>query len=520
MITVRTNQHSIRATRMFGQTRNKLDRSFARLSSGTSVTAPRDDQAHFNSGLRASTKVKSSHYAVRNIASGVSLVQAAESGTRELQDRVQRIRELAVQSANGTLGKDERFVLQVEVGALIEEINHEATSADVGGIKLLDGSAKSLNFMVGTDARNVIRLDLQSLTAKDLGRMVREDGFDIDPTVDFQSGDLLINGHSIRATALTDDFVSSHDRQGSAMAKANAINASSEFTNVKATALETLVFGGEISGGTLDENNQLILNGQRIVNINIESGDADGSLVRAINELYDSTGVLAELDEIGALTLVADDGRNIAIETTSDAAANATGLNDGLADSVVTGGALRLSSTEQVRLTLNAAGLDSALGFGTGVGTEILGMSDDTFLQTVNITTADEARRTIDIADSALQTLREQVSEMGALNSRLEYAMQNLTTEQYSAQRSQSQMLDLDFAQEVVELTRQSISQEAQSAVMSQANSSPASALTLLDGMSSLGFSLRGTGPSFSSGAFSSSAYMSSGLSSGFSLFG
>ena len=362
--------------------------------------------------------------------------------------------------------KDERFALQVEVAALVEEVNMEANSADIGGIKLLDGSAKSLNFMVGTDVGNVVRLDLKSLTAKDLGRMVREQGADLDATTDLLAGDLVINGYSIRGTALTDDFLSSHDRTGSALAKANAINASSAYTNVQAKALETLVLGDAITGGTLDENNQLIVNGERILNVSIQSGDADGNLVRAINELYDETGVLAEVDEIGALTLVADDGRNISIETTSDAAAAATGLNFGVADSVVTGGALQLSSNQSVELEFTAAGTDAAIGFGSGVGKELLGMTEDTFLETVLITTEEEARRTIDIADSALETLRGQISEMGALNSRLEYAMHNLTTEQFSAQQSQSRMLDLDFAQEVVELTRHSISQEAQSAVM------------------------------------------------------
>lgn len=521
MITVRTNQHSLRTKRMIGQTQNRLDNSFARLSSGTSIVNPRDDLAHFQSGLRASTKVKSSHYAVRNIASGVSIVQGVESSARELQDQVQRIRELAVQSATAAIDEDSRFALQVEVAALIEEVNFQAKSADIGGIKLLDGSAQSLNFMVGTDVGNVVRLDLKSLTAKDLGQMVREPGLDIDPTVSLLSGDLEVNGISIRGTTLTDDLYSSHEQTGSAIAKANAINASAAFTNVEATALETFVLGESIVGGTLDENNQLVVNGQRILNIDVQAGDADGKLVGAINDLYETTGILAEVDEIGALTLIADDGRNISIETTSDAAATATGLNFGLADAIVTGGALQLKSRDTVELNLVGGSTDLAIGFGSGVGKEILGMTLDTNLETATITTQDEARRTIDVADSALETLREQVSAMGALNSRLEYAMQNLTAEQFSAQQSRSQMLDVDFAKEVVELTRQSISQEAQSAVMSQANSSPESALTLLDGMSSLGFSLRGSGPSFNSGAFSTSSYFSAGkFSSGFSLFG
>ena len=64
---------------------------------------------------------------------------------------------------------------------------------------------------ISTDVGNVVRLDLKSLTAKDLGRMVREPGADLDPTIDLLAGDLVINGYSIRGTALTDDFVSSHD---------------------------------------------------------------------------------------------------------------------------------------------------------------------------------------------------------------------------------------------------------------------------------------------------------------------
>ena len=114
------------------------------------------------------------------------------------------------------------------------------------------------------------------------------------------------------------------------------------------------------------------------------------------NDLYD--GVDVEVDEIGALTLVADDGRNISIETTFDAAAAATGLL-GVADSVVTGGALQLSSNEVVELNLTAAGVDAAIGFRFCVGKES-GMTEDTLLETVTISTAEEARD-IDIADSA-----------------------------------------------------------------------------------------------------------------------
>ena len=500
MITVKTNLNAARAGRMLGANRTLLERSFSRLSSGMAVTSARDNQAYFNAGTRAATKARSSNYAVRNIASGVSLVQTAEASTRELQQNVQRIRELAVQSANRTITDDIRHSLQVEVDALVEEINSQANSANEGGIKLLDGSAKSLNFMVGTDGGNVIRLDLKSLTAKDLGRMVREMGADVDTTVSLLAGDVAINGVSIRGTAATDDMVSTADNTGSAMAKVNAINASQHLTNVRADVLETLVLGEDVVGGQLDNTHYITINGHQITDVLVGAGDAEDTLVGAINSVYESTGVLAEVDEIGALYLRAEDGRNIEVTTSSATAAAITGLNSGFADTVVVGGAIQLSSNNQIELEYNALGMDWGIGYGAGLGTQYVSYTPDTYLETVSITSQDEARRTIDIADSALETLRGQISSMGAMSSRLEYAMQTITTEQMAATESQSNMLDVDFAQEVVELTRRTLSQETQSAVMAQANSSVGSALTLLDGMASLGFG----GRSFGSGAFSS----------------
>ena len=369
--------------------------------------------------------------------------------------------------------------------------------------------------MVGTDGGNVIRLDLQSLKAKDLGKMVREAGFDVDSTQGLLAGDVSINGVSIRGTALTDDILSTADRTGSARAKVNAINASQNYTNVRADVLETLVLGDRIVGGQLDGTNSITINGFQITDTLVESGDASGTLVGAINSVYSQTGILAEVDEIGALTLTADDGRNIEIETSSDFAASATGLNSGFADTVVTGGAIQLVSHEQIELEINTLGMDGAIGHGTGLGMNYVAFTQDTFLETISITSQDEARRTIDIADSALDTLRKQVSGMGAMSSRLEYAMQTITTEQLTAQHTRSTMLDADFAKEVVELTRQTLSQETQSAVMAQANSSADSALTLLDGMASLGFG----GKSFGSGAFSSTGLPSLGMGGGFSIF-
>ena len=142
-------------------------------------------------------------------------------------------------------------------------------------------------------------------------------------------------------------------------------------------------------------------------------------------------------------------------------------------------------------LETSAADVNFAIGFGTVSGTTYLSHTDDTFLKTIEIASQDEANRTLEIVDTALETLREQVGKMGALNSRLGYAMQNVSVEQLAAQQTRSTLVDADFALEVVSLTRETIAQEAQTAFMSQANTSSESALTLLDGMASLGFNFQ-----------------------------
>jgi flagellin len=319
----------------------------------------------------------------------------------------------------------------------------------------------------------------------------------------------------VRGTVSTDDLNSSADNTGSALAKAKAINAQSGLTNVRADALETIVFGDAVVGGTLDNNNNITINGETITDLVIEGADGSNTLVGAINAAYEKTGVLAVLDDLGALTLTADDGRNIEITTSSAAAAAATGLNEGVADTVVTGGAIQLVSNEQIKLELTSVGTDGAIGFGAGLGTSYLSYTPDTYIETVAITSQEEARRTIDIADSALDRLRRHVSKMGAVTNRLDHVLQSVTTEQMAAQQTQSSMLDVDFASEVVELTRQTIAQETQSAVMAQANSSGASALTLLDGLASLGFGAT----SFGTGAFSSSLGQRAPVFSGLKFF-
>ena len=91
--------------------------------------------------------------------------------------------------------------------------------------------------------------------------------------------------------------------------------------------------------------------------------------------------------------------------TSSATAAAITGLNSGFADTVVVGGAIQLSSNNQIELEYNALGMDWGIGYGAGLGTQYVSYTPDTYLETVSITSQDEARRTIDIADSALSAM-------------------------------------------------------------------------------------------------------------------
>lgn len=171
-ISVLTNVASLNAQRNLAATQSSLAASIGRLSSGMRINSAADDAAGLGISENLKANIRSLGQAQRNANDAVSMSQVAEGGMNEMQGIVGRMRELAVQSANQTLGTNERGYIQTEFGQLKAEINRLGAVTEFAGQKLLDGSASAgLTFQVGIQNTSNDRLSMSvtKLTTSTLG---------------------------------------------------------------------------------------------------------------------------------------------------------------------------------------------------------------------------------------------------------------------------------------------------------------------------------------------------------------
>ena len=476
-LNINTNVASLSAQRSLGRSTASLAKSFQRLSSGLRINSAKDDAAGLAISSRFTSQIRGLNQAVRNTNDGISLAQTAEGALQESANILQRVRELSVQSANDTNTDGDRVSIQEEVDQLIGELDRIASTTNFNSNKILDGSFLGANFHVGANARETLTVNVADSRSSALGRQVRVTGaasVAVAATGAFAADDVVINTVTIRTTVAADDTVSTTLNASSAIAKAKAINDSSEFTNVRAIVEDAVVTAGAaITTTVLDASNFITVNGETITGITIQDNDADDSLVNAINAVSGDTGVVASLDSSQQLVLTAADGRNIDVAVTGDG--SATGLTAG-----VTGGQITLQSDEQVRLTLAANAATKLGNLGVDGGTAIFGVNSDKAVSTIDVTTRAGANLAIDIADVALDQVSSIRAELGAVQNRLESTVNNLNATSENLSAARSRILDADFAHETAQFSRNQIIQQAGISVLAQANQQPQVALSLL----------------------------------------
>ena len=171
-ISVLTNVASLNAQRNLNTTQASLATSIGCLSSGMRINTASDDSAGLGISENLKSDLRSLGQAQRNANDGISMTQVAEGSMNEMSGIVTRMRELAVQSANGSLGGTERGYIQTEFGQLRQEINRISAVTEYNGQKLIDGSASAgLSFQVGmhATANDRIAMSVTKLTTSTLG---------------------------------------------------------------------------------------------------------------------------------------------------------------------------------------------------------------------------------------------------------------------------------------------------------------------------------------------------------------
>jgi flagellin len=338
MSVINTNLGALKAQNGSRMAQMDLSKAMERLSTGLRINSAKDDAAGLAIAQRMTADVRGLAMAMRNAGDGISLAQTAESAMGEITNMLQRMRELAVQSANATFSSEDRAALQAEVGQLIGEIENVATRTSFNGIRLLDGTSKSMTLQTGARAGETVRLGINSTRTSDLGTgevpglsatgAFAASGFAAAQAL--QANDLVINGVAIGASRAVDDNLSSVAKEASAISKAAAINAKTAETGVRAVVGQTVMTGTAMTAAAL--TGTVTINGVTTGSITTTTNAAASrtAVVDAINLISGQTGVTAvdTGDSNLGIKLVAADGRNVDVSLDTLTAA-ATGLKVG-----------------------------------------------------------------------------------------------------------------------------------------------------------------------------------------------
>ena len=481
---VNTNNAAINARRNLNSTVSNVGQSFQRLSSGLRINSAKDDAAGLAISERMTSQIRGINQAVRNAGDGLSLAQTAEGALQETTNILQRMRELSVQSANDTNKTEDRQSIQAEMDQLTDELDRIAEKTTFNNQQILEGGFNGAKFHVGANANDTLTVNIRDARSGSLGRMARyeasevgQEAIDNANALSFRSSDDSF--YNVRDTAATDDTVSTTLKASSAIAKAAAINDSTEFHGVTATATSAVANLGAITAANFTPTDNMVINGETIIGISTQIDDADGSLVDAINAVADETGVVASISDDNSLVLTAEDGRNIDVQING-----AAGPGIAPAGARVYRGGLTLQSENNIEIAAADGGAGGAtqtnlLGDHAS-GALNLGTNTQNAVDTIDVTSREGANRGIEILDMALKQVAASRSELGAVQNRVESTVRNLEVSSENLSASRSRIQDADFAKETAKFSKNQIMQQAGVNILAQANQAPNIALSLL----------------------------------------
>jgi flagellin len=242
---INTNMLSLNAQRNLNQSQNTQATAIQRLSSGLRINSSKDDAAGLAISERFTTQIRGLNQATRNSQDAIGLAQTAEGALASVSNNLQRMRELAVQSANGSNSQGERDALQLEFDQLRQEINRISAQTAFAGVKLLDGTFANVNFQVGANAGETLSISsLANVSSTALGsyNAASVTGIAATAFTAITAGDLTIDGPTSAAGVSL----------GAMALAANATDRAAQIrTAVNAVSSQTGVYAVEGSGTTV-----------------------------------------------------------------------------------------------------------------------------------------------------------------------------------------------------------------------------------------------------------------------------
>jgi flagellin len=480
-MSINTNISSLTAQRSSSKVQDQLSTSMARLSSGLRINSAKDDAAGLAISERFTTQIRGLNQAARNANDAISLAQTAEGALGSVGENLQRIRELAVQSANATNSSSDRAALQSEASQLIAEVQRVGSQTAFNGINLLDGSFTSKAFQVGANANETISISsiVDARTSSLGSHSLTTNGSVVGTVV---GGSATNNGIAaetnltLTTSAGTSSAISYAINSG-ADAIASAINTAGANVGVTATATNSTTLSGLSVAGAVS----FTLGGQAVAATVTDQNDLS-SLVSAINGVAGTTGITASFTTTSAknsITLSTTDGRNIGLGAFSVTGGVSTGT-----DTVSFGGTTLTEGGTIAAIktgTVTLASTKGALSVG-GSNADVFTATNSSFasLAAVDLSSPGGATSALSVIDSALSQVNSGRADLGAIQNRFSSTISSLQTTSENLSASRSRIQDADFASETASLSRAQVLQQAATAMVAQANQLPQQVLSLL----------------------------------------
>ncbi|MAM86990.1 flagellin [Marinobacter sp. UBA2678] len=471
---INTNVASISAQNQLNKSQELSNQALERLSSGLRINSAKDDAAGLAISTRFQSQISGLNVATRNANDGISLAQTTEGALDEITNNLQRIRELAVQSANATNSASDRLALNDEVQQRIEEIDRISSQTAFNGLKVLDGSFGSQQFQVGANAGETIGIDLtQGTTKESIGQIASAEDLQVASSTGGATFSVKVGSADAVDVSVAEDASAADVAEAISDKNINGISLVSA-TNVQDLAFTALSGAGFTNGGSYTVS--LKVGDADAVSVTVEAASGGAVTKDDVATAIQSAGIegLSVETSSSGLKFTVDGGENFSISESASTGVTTTG-GPGFANAVTTGGGATQFGQVSVN-ALEAFSITDASGVvGNGGDFGLTGS-----LEEVKVDTVDNANDAIQRVDAALQTVNGLRGELGAIQNRFESTIANLSTSVENLSASNSRILDADFAAETAKLSKSQVLQQAGISVLAQANARPQQVLSLL----------------------------------------
>lgn len=480
MSVINTNITSMIGQSNLNKSQNALQTSMERLSSGLRINSAKDDAAGQAIANRMSAQITGLAQAQRNANDGISVAQTAEGALNQVNDNLQRIRELSVQAQNDTNSANDLQSIQDEIGQRLDEIDRISKETEFNGVKVLAEDA-GLKIQVGANDGQQITVNLQEINAATLKLDNFRVAADQQATLDQLVGDFGAQQQTRASYAGTDGVATGAmtievDADGKAVTTADAavyLMDNGEFTATQArdtvlvADIADAANGDAAAGWTAQDS----YTGSE-TDAEYKATLSDGRVVTATVDLDGGSIVGYQIDgkNFGGDLFTVDGGGFTVAENRNQA------TEADLEDSSLE----RTDATYQIDTTTYRVNIDGEVRNDNDVAVYVSADSEGNPTLALEGDQRAATESPLAALDAALKQVDSLRSELGAVQNRFESAITNLNTNETNLSAARSRIEDADYAVEVANMTRAQILQQAGTSVLAQANQIPQNVLSLL----------------------------------------